>query len=120
MIIGDRLKELREGKNFSQGDIEERPGLLRCHISRVENGHTVPSVETLEKFARALDVPMYALFYDGDEPPEAPKLPKIKDREFGRTAKEANYMRKLTRLLSKMSANHRNLVFELARKSARN
>jgi transcriptional regulator with XRE-family HTH domain len=56
MIIGDRLPALREQKNFSQGEIEKRTGLLRCYISRVENGHTVPAVETLEKFARALEV----------------------------------------------------------------
>jgi transcriptional regulator with XRE-family HTH domain len=52
MIIGDRLRVLREQKKFSQGEIERRTGLLRCYISRVENGHTVPAVETLEKFAR--------------------------------------------------------------------
>ncbi len=52
MVIGDRLKTLRETKDLSQGDIEKRTGLLRCYVSRVENGHTVPSVETLEKFAR--------------------------------------------------------------------
>ena len=76
MIIGDRLRVLREQKNFSQGTIEERTGLLRCYVSRVENGHTVPAVETLEKFARALEVPMYQLFYDGEEPPKLPSLPK--------------------------------------------
>ena len=76
MIIGERLRALREVKNFSQGEIEKRTGLLRCYISRVENGHTVPAVETLEKFARALEVPMYQLFYDGEEPPKMPNLPK--------------------------------------------
>jgi transcriptional regulator with XRE-family HTH domain len=68
MIISDRLRELREAKNLSQGDIEKRTGLLRCYISRVENGHTVPAIETLEKLARALEVPLYQLFYDGDKP----------------------------------------------------
>jgi transcriptional regulator with XRE-family HTH domain len=63
MVIGDRLSELREQKKLSQGDIEKRTGLLRCYVSRVENGHTVPSIETLEKMARALEVPLYKLFY---------------------------------------------------------
>jgi transcriptional regulator with XRE-family HTH domain len=54
MVIGDRLKTLRESKNLSQGDIEKRTGLLRCYVSRVENGHTVPSLETLEKFMGSL------------------------------------------------------------------
>ena len=53
MIIGDQLRAIREEKKLSQGEIEKRTGLLRCYISRVENGHTVPAVETLEKFARA-------------------------------------------------------------------
>ena len=60
MVIGDRLKTLREAKDLSQGDIEQRTGLLRCYVSRVENGHTVPSLETLEKFARALE-PRYTI-----------------------------------------------------------
>jgi len=74
MIIGDRLKTLRESKSLSQGDIEKRTGLLRCYISRVENGHTDPSVETLEKLARAFEVPLYHLFYDGEEPPTLPNF----------------------------------------------
>jgi transcriptional regulator with XRE-family HTH domain len=61
MVIGDRLRELREAKMLSQGDIERRTGLLRCYISRVENGHIVPSVDTLEKLARALEVPISTL-----------------------------------------------------------
>jgi transcriptional regulator with XRE-family HTH domain len=59
MVIGERLKELRELKKLSQGDVEKRTGLLRCYISRVENGHTIPSVDTLEKMSRALEIPMY-------------------------------------------------------------
>ena len=81
MIIGDRLRALREEKKFSQGDIEKRTGLFRCYISRVENGHTVPAIETLEKLARALEVPLYQLFYDGEEPPELPNLPKRKSAD---------------------------------------
>ena len=69
MVIGERLKALREHRNMSQGDIEKRTGLLRIYVSRVENGHTVPAIETLEKFARALEIPIYQLFYDGENPP---------------------------------------------------
>ena len=79
MIVGERLRALREERNFSQGEIEKRTGLLRCYISRVENGHTVPAVETLEKFARALEVPMYQLLYDGEKPPQLPSLRKRKN-----------------------------------------
>jgi transcriptional regulator with XRE-family HTH domain len=72
MIIGDRLRELREAKKLSQGEIEKRTGLRRCYISRVENGHTIPTIETLEKMARALGIQLYQLFYEGDEPPVSP------------------------------------------------
>ena len=80
MIIADRLRELREGKSLSQGDIEMRTGLFRCYISRVENGHTVPAIETREKMARSLEVPLYQLFYDGEEPPKLPNLLKASEK----------------------------------------
>jgi transcriptional regulator with XRE-family HTH domain len=78
MIIGDRIRTMREEKKLSQGDIEKRTRLLRCYISRVENGHTVPAIETLEKIARALECPLYQSFYEGEEPPKLPNLPKRK------------------------------------------
>jgi transcriptional regulator with XRE-family HTH domain len=77
MVIGQKLKEIRESKNLSQGDIEERTGLLRCYTSRVENGHTIPAIETPEKYARALEVPLYKLFYDGKRPIRKPNLPAV-------------------------------------------
>jgi transcriptional regulator with XRE-family HTH domain len=105
MIIGERLRVVREEKKFSQGDVERRTGLLRCYISRVENGHTVPAVETLEKFARALEVPMYQLFYDGEEPPKLPNLPKRKtanDILWGSKGKDARLLAQFCRLFSRM------------------
>jgi transcriptional regulator with XRE-family HTH domain len=95
MIIGDRLRALREQKKLSQGDIEQRRGLLRCYVSRVENGHPVPPIETLEKMARALDVPLYQLFYDGEEPPKLPNLPNCKtkaDLLWGSSGKEGRLL----------------------------
>ena len=92
MVIADRLRALRENRKLSQGDVEKRTGLLSCYISRVENGHTVPTVETLEKMARALEIPMYQLFYDGDEPPKLPNLPMRKsadDIAWGSTGRTA-------------------------------
>jgi transcriptional regulator with XRE-family HTH domain len=70
MEIGRRLRELREAKGLSQGDIEERTGLLRCYVSRVENGHTVPNLDTLEKWATALEIEVYQLFFGGKAKPE--------------------------------------------------
>ncbi len=65
MYIAERLRAVHEAKKLSQGDMEKRTGLLRCYISRVENGHTIPSLETLEKISWALEMPMYQLLYDG-------------------------------------------------------
>ena len=59
MVIGDRIRALRESKGLSQGQVERRTGLLRCYISRVENGHTVPSIDTIEKLAQALEIPLF-------------------------------------------------------------
>ncbi len=91
MLIGDRIRAFREAKKLSQGDVEKRSGLLRVYISRVENNHIIPSVETLEKFARALGVPLYQLFYHGEEPPKLPNLPGRKTADEiarSRTGKE--------------------------------
>jgi transcriptional regulator with XRE-family HTH domain len=121
VIIGDRLREMREAKKLSQGDIEKRTGLLRCYISRVENGHTVPAIETLEKLARALEVPLYQLFYDGEEPPKLPNLLKRKssdDIAWGSAGKDARFLSKLRRLLSKTEEGDRKLLLYMAQKMA--
>jgi transcriptional regulator with XRE-family HTH domain len=122
MIIGDRLRELRDAKKLSQGDIERRTGLLRCYISRVENGHTVPAIETLEKMARALEIPLYQLFYDGDEPPVLPSLLKRKspgENAWGSSGKDARLLNKFRRVLSKANEEDRKLVMYMAQKMAR-
>jgi transcriptional regulator with XRE-family HTH domain len=72
MVIGKRPRELREAKGFPQGDIEKARGLLGCYTPRLKYGHTVPSIETLEKSARAFSVALYRLFYEGDEPADLP------------------------------------------------
>jgi len=120
VIIGDRLRELREERKHSQGDIEKKTGLLRCYISRIENGHTVPAIETLEKLARALEIPMYQLFYDGVEPPKLPNLWKRKtdDIVWGSEGKDARILAQFCRLFSKIEENERNLVFFTAQKMA--
>src|SRR3984893_9982148 len=113
MIIGERLRALREEKKLSQGEIEKRTGMLRCYISRVENGHPVPAVETLEKFARALEVPMYRLFYDGEKPPQLPNLPKRRNGSewvWGSKGKDALLVAKFRHLFSRMEAGNLRMV----------
>ena len=118
MEIGHRLRMLREEKNLSQGDIEKKTGLLRCYISRVENGHTVPAIETLEKIARALDLPLYRLFYTGDKPPEIRKSLKLSREDLFSRGKGATYLSKLCRTLSQASDADRALLMHMARKVA--
>jgi transcriptional regulator with XRE-family HTH domain len=118
MIIGDRLREIRVSKNLSQGDIEARTGLLRCYISRVENGHTIPSIETLIKIARALEMHLYQVLYEGDSPP-SPLTKHLTEGEWGSSGKSARYFSKLIDCLSRMSSTDRLLLFEMAKKAAK-
>src|SRR5713226_7353642 len=113
MIIGERLGVLREAKYFSQGEFEKRTGLLRCYVPRVENGHTVPAVETLEKFARALEMQLYQLLYDGDQPPALPSNGggKLSD-EWGSVGKDARFLHKLREMLSRMSDNDKMVLLD--------
>jgi transcriptional regulator with XRE-family HTH domain len=116
LVIGDRLRELREAKMLSQGDIENRTGLLRCYVSRVENNHTVPSFETLEKLARALEVPMYQLFHAGAASPAVQNRKLEDDDDWGVTGKDGAYVYQLAKALSQMTPEDRNLLFAMARK----
>src|SRR5262249_31532491 len=91
-------------------------GLLRCYVSRVENGHTVPAVETLEKFARALELPLYQLIYDGNETPAPLKLGSPRQVGWGESGKEAAYLSKLRKQLARMTVEDRQLFLHLAQK----
>ena len=122
MDIGERLRLLREARNLSQGDIEERTGLLRCYISRVENGHTVPAVKTLEKMAQALEVQLHELLYDGDHPP-ALAVPINRtgnpEKDWGTFGKEGRFFRKLQKYLARMNTRQRDALICFAQKIAR-
>jgi transcriptional regulator with XRE-family HTH domain len=123
MAIGARIRQLREKKGLSQGDIERSTGLLRCYTSRVENGHTVPSLETLEKFATALRIPLYQLFWPGDEPPPAPHLSPRKSledlaEEESKEGLDARFLLKVKTLLEHIAESDRQVLITLARKLA--
>src|SRR5437016_5754569 len=119
MFIGDRLRALREHKNLSQGHIENRTGLLRCYISRVENGHTVPGVITLEKWARALDVPLYQIFYEGENPPAPPQPIKANGSLWGVNRADVRFLMQLRRALSHTNEIDRQLLLAMARMMAK-
>ena len=117
MIIGDRLRRLREGKKLSQGDIQNRTGLLRCYLSRVENGHTVPSVATLEKLARALGVHLYQILIGDDERPEVSTVLRgrsIAELDWGDSGKDARMLSKFRHLFSKMKEKDRQKFFSMS------
>jgi len=123
MVIGLRLRALREQKNLSQGDIQQRTGLLRCYISRVENGHTIPSLETLEKLAAALDTPLYQLFMTDEDVPvlqvpgARPDGAKASGKFLQAEAAE-RFLRRFGPLVSRIAEQDRNLVLHIARKLA--
>jgi transcriptional regulator with XRE-family HTH domain len=122
MVLADRLRSLRENRHLSQGDIERRTGLLRCYISRVENGHTVPAIETLEKLAHAMEVPLYEIFYEGQEPPKPLSFPKsagANEIAWGSSGKDARMLGNFRRLLGRIKEADRRLLLHMAQKMAR-
>jgi transcriptional regulator with XRE-family HTH domain len=122
MVLADRLRSLRENRHLSQGDIERRTGLLRCYISRVENGHTVPAIETLEKLAHAMEVPLYEIFYEGQEPPKPLNFPKnagANEIAWGSSGKDARMLGNFRRLLGRIKEADRRLLLHMAQKMAR-
>lgn len=122
MIIGIRLRKLREERKLSQGDIEKRTGLLRCYISRVENGHTVPSLETLERLAAAMEIPLYQLFYEGERPPDLPNLTQRKSTDELAMEipadRDSRFFQKVKRLLGSINDRDRRLLLYMAQKLA--
>jgi transcriptional regulator with XRE-family HTH domain len=118
MDVGMRLRTIREERQMSQGEIEKRTGLLRCYLSRVENGHTMPSIDTLKKLAEALELPLYALLYDGEKPPIATSLSNGHD-EWGSSGKDARYLTKLRRCLAKMDHDERESLVVFAERLSR-
>ena len=122
MIIGERLRQFRKEKKLSQREIEERSRLLRAYLSRVENGHTIPTVETLQKWAKGLEVPMYLLFYEGDQPPEPSTLREWQSPDedaWGSSGEDAAALKQLRRLLRKIGEPNRKIILQLAGKMAR-
>ena len=108
LMIGERLRTIRESKNLSQGDIEKRTGLIRCYTSRVENGHTVPSIETLAKYAQALEIPLYQIFYDGEEAPKKIKGVDLDGEKLSIT--ERREIESLGRKFTKLKERDKGLV----------
>jgi transcriptional regulator with XRE-family HTH domain len=110
MNIGTTIRGFRQQKGMSQGDIEKRTGLLRCYLSRVENGHTVPSLDTLKKIAGALDLQLAEFFAEASETKEI----------FGLNlnAEEIRFLTQVQRYSANLSESDRRLLLAMVRKFA--
>jgi DNA-binding XRE family transcriptional regulator len=123
MFVGRRIKQLRDRKGLSQGDIEAVSGMLRAYISRVEHGHTVPSLETMERFAAALDVPLYQLFCEEEDSLPTGNLPPGETidtmaKHSGRNGSEARMLTLLKGLTQRMEESDKELLLDFANQLA--
>jgi transcriptional regulator with XRE-family HTH domain len=111
MNIGETIRNLRLQKGMSQGDIEKRTGLLRCYLSRVENGHTIPSLDTLAKIAGAMDVPLAQFFADGGNADGSRHMPQLSEDEV-------RFLTQIRRYSSNLNDSDRKLVLAMVKKMA--
>ena len=122
--IGARLRRLRKLMRMSQRDVEQRASLCQSYISNVENGHIVPTLETLQRFAKALDVPLSALFYSGEPRPTRPRLEALETlekraQEGGKAGRDARFLLKLRTLLVRIPETDRRLFLSLVKELAK-
>ena len=110
MNIGSTIRSYRLQRGMSQGDIEKRTGLLRCYLSRVENGHTVPSLETLQKIAYALDLHLAQFFSEEAVSREMSTLHLSEE--------EIRFLTQIQRYSARLSENDRKLLLAMVRKFA--
>ena len=113
MTFGDRFRAIRQKKHLSQGDIEKRCGLLRCYLSRVENGHIAPKLATLDKLASALEIPTYQFFCEDEETPVPLTITLPNPDPYPKTIKEVRWFRSLRKALSKINQRDRRLLLDL-------
>lgn len=111
MNIGETIRSFRLQKGMSQGDIEKRTGLLRCYLSRVENGHTIPSLDTLAKIAAAMDVPLAQFFADNSTETTSKNVPQLSEDEV-------RFLTQIRRYSSGLNESDRKLVLAMVKKMA--
>ncbi len=111
MDIGETIRNFRLQKGMSQGDIEKRTGLLRCYLSRVENGHTIPSLDTLAKIASAMEVPLAQFFADSGGDAGTRNLPQLSEDEV-------RFLTQIRRYSANLNDSDRKLVLAMVKKMA--
>src|SRR5579862_6577488 len=112
--IGEVIKTYRSQRGLSQGDIERRTGLLRCYLSRVENGHTVPSLETLARIAGAMKISL-ADFFPGADSEQDRETRKILS---GLSKEEIRLLTEIQKCSATLSKDDKNLFLGVIRKMA--
>lgn len=118
MLIGQRVRSLRRKQQLSLGDIEKRVGLMRTYVSRVERGRTVPSLDTLEKLAFALRLPMYRFFCSGHRP-NGNGMRHFRRRPRTVMSAEMRELARFRRMLPRMAEGDRALLLSTAEQMAR-
>ncbi|MDT8070027.1 MAG: helix-turn-helix transcriptional regulator [Terriglobia bacterium] len=111
MNIGETIRNFRLQKGMSQGDIEKRTGLLRCYLSRVENGHTIPSLDTLAKIATAMELPLANFFAESNGDGAKANLPQLSEEEV-------RFLSQIRRYSSNLNDSDRKLVLAMVKKMA--
>lgn len=111
MNIGETIRNYRLQKGMSQGDIEKRTGLLRCYLSRVENGHTIPSLDTLAKIANAMELPLAQFFSDGASDNGSKSAPHLGEDEV-------RFLSQIRRYSPNLNDSDRKLVLAMVKKMA--
>jgi transcriptional regulator with XRE-family HTH domain len=111
MNIGETIRNFRLQKSMSQGDIEKRTGLLRCYLSRVENGHTIPSLDTLAKIATSMDIPLAQFFSDSAENGSPKSAPQLSEDEI-------RFLTQIRRYSPNLNDSDRKLVIAMVKKMA--
>jgi transcriptional regulator with XRE-family HTH domain len=110
MEIGVTIRGHRLQRGLSQGDIEKKTGLLRCYLSRVENGHTIPSLDTLAKISTALELPLAQLFAEDSLNYEMTPQ-KLSDEEL-------RFLIQIRRYSSNLNDSDRKLLLAMVKKFA--
>jgi len=113
MNIGETIRNYRLEKGMSQGDIEKRTGLLRCYLSRVENGHTIPSLDTLSKIAGAMELPLSQFFAEPGHSNGSKGLPQLSDDEV-------RFLSQIRRYSTNLNDSDRKLLLAMIKKMASN
>jgi transcriptional regulator with XRE-family HTH domain len=111
MNIGQSIRSYRLQKGMSQGDIEKRTGLLRCYLSRVENGHTIPSLDTLSKIAGAMEISLSQFFSDSGHSNGTKGLPQLSEDEL-------RFLSQIRRYATSLNDSDRKLVLAMVKKMA--